>query len=188
MRPSYTRGSSGLPMAFTQDGLAFETGTGHARLPVGDVADALWQTLDWAVSHPSECLAQYHDDIAAIRTKVASLPGAAHEERLRDKVQGVDGEAQPMNRFYIGLVVLAVVVAIGLPTAGWLYEVFDPSTAFYLDVFAIVLPFLLVSLYVLAHWREVHLAVSIPVIVIILGLYAMTIRNLVIAGGNVFGG
>ena len=33
-----------------------------------------------------------------------------------------------------------------------------------------------------------HLAVSIPVIVIILGLYAMTVRNLVIAGGNVFAG
>ena len=93
-----------------------------------------------------------------------------------------------MNRFYIGLVVLALVVAIGLPVAGWLYEAFDPITAFYLDVFAIVLPFLLVSLYVLAHWRKVHLAVSIPVIVIILGLYAMTVRNLVIAGGNVFGG
>ena len=63
------------------------------------------------------------------------------------------------------------------------------TTAFYLDVFAIVLQFLLfVLLYVLAHWREVHLAVSIPVIVIILGLYAMTARNLVIAGGNVFGG
>ena len=85
---------SGLPVAFTQEGLAFESSTGHALLPVGDVSGTLWQTLDWAVSHPPECPAQYHDQIAALRTKVALLGGAAHGERMRDKVQGVDGEAQ----------------------------------------------------------------------------------------------
>ena len=93
-----------------------------------------------------------------------------------------------MNRFYFALAVLAVVLAIGLPVAGWLYEAFDARTAFYLDAFGVVLPFFLVSLYVLSRWRDVHRAVSIPVIVVILGLYAMTARNLVVAGGNAFGG
>ena len=93
-----------------------------------------------------------------------------------------------MNRFYVALVALALWLAVGLPLAGWLYEAFDARTAFYLDAFAVVLPFFLVSLYVLSRWRDVHRAVAIPVIVVILGLYAMTVRNLVVAGGNAFGG
>ena len=93
-----------------------------------------------------------------------------------------------MNRFYVALVVLGLVVAVGLPVAGWLYDAFDARTAFYLDAFCVVLPFVAVSLYVVARWRDVHRAVSIPVVVVIVGLYAMTARNLVIAGGNAFGG
>ena len=38
-----------------------------------------------------------------------------------------------MNRFYVALAVLALVLAVGLPVAGWLYEAFDARTAFYLD-------------------------------------------------------
>ena len=64
---------SGLPMSFTQDGLAFESGTGHARLPVREVAQTIWQMLNWAVGHPPESPARYHDQIAALRTKVESL-------------------------------------------------------------------------------------------------------------------
>ena len=54
-----------------------------------------------------------------------------------------------MIKFYASLGVLVVVVAVGLPTAGWLYDAFDAPTAFYLDAFGIVLPFFLVSLYLL---------------------------------------
>ena len=64
---------SGRPMAFTPDGLAFESGAGHARLPVCDVAETILQTLDWVVSHPPESPARYRDQIAALRTKVAAL-------------------------------------------------------------------------------------------------------------------
>ena len=64
--------SSGQPIAFTEDGLAFESGAGHALLPVGDVAETIRQTLDWAVNHPPESPAQ-DDHIAALRAKVASL-------------------------------------------------------------------------------------------------------------------
>ena len=64
---------SGRPMAFTQGGLAFESGAGLVRLAVGDVAETIWQTLDWVVNHPPESPAQYRDQIAALRTKVASL-------------------------------------------------------------------------------------------------------------------
>ena len=64
---------SGLPMSFTQDGLAFESGAGHARLPVHEVAQTIWQMLNWAVSHPPESPARYHDQIAALRTKVELL-------------------------------------------------------------------------------------------------------------------
>ena len=64
---------SGRSMPFTQDGLAFESGAGVARLAVRDVAEAIWQTLDWAVNHAPESPAQYDDQIAVLRTKVASL-------------------------------------------------------------------------------------------------------------------
>ena len=46
-----------------------------------------------------------------------------------------------MNKFYVSLVILVVIIAAGLPTAGWLYTAFDARTAFYLDAFCVVLPF-----------------------------------------------
>ncbi len=93
-----------------------------------------------------------------------------------------------MNKFYVSLVVLVVIIAAGLPTAGWLYSAFDARTAFYLDAFCVVLPFLLVSLYVLKHQSSAPRLVAIPIIVVILGLYAMTASNLVKAFKAAFGG
>ena len=92
-----------------------------------------------------------------------------------------------MNKFYVSLVILVVIIAAGLPTAGWLYTSFDARTAFYLDAFCVVLPFLLVSLYVLKHQGLAPRPVAIPVIVIILGLYVMTVSNLVKAFKAAFG-
>ena len=64
---------SGRPMEFTQDGLAFESGTGHTLLSVGEVADTIWQVLDWAAHHPPISPVEYHGHIAALRAKVECL-------------------------------------------------------------------------------------------------------------------
>ena len=97
-----------------------------------------------------------------------------------------------MNRFYVSLALLAAIVAVGLPAAGWLYEAFDARTAFYLDAFAIVLPFFLVSLYVLRQsFHEIRgrgLAprpLAIAVVAVILVLYAITVRNLWLASAAI---
>ena len=97
-----------------------------------------------------------------------------------------------MNRFYWSLALLAVIVAAGLPAAGWLYEAFDARTAFYLDVFAIVLPFFLVSLYVLRqsfhairHRRLAPRPLAVVVVAVIFVLYAITVRNLWLASGSI---
>lgn len=97
-----------------------------------------------------------------------------------------------MNRYYGSLVLLAAVVAVGLPAAGWLYEAFDARTAFYLDAFAIVLPFFLVSLYVLRlsfhAIRGRGLAprpLAIVVVAVIFVLYAITVRNLWLASATI---
>ena len=97
-----------------------------------------------------------------------------------------------MNRFYWSLALLAVIVAAGLPAAGWLYEAFDARTAFYLDVFAIVLPFFLVSLYVLRqsfhairHRRLAPRPLAVVVVAVIFVLYAVTVRNLWLASGSI---
>ena len=66
---------SGRPAEFTQDGLAFESGAGYARLPVRDVAEAMWRMIEWAASHPPKSPSRYHDQIAMFRTKVDSLRG-----------------------------------------------------------------------------------------------------------------
>ena len=92
-----------------------------------------------------------------------------------------------MNRFYVSLAILVLIVAVGLPTAGWLYTAMDARTAFYLDAFGLVLPFFLVSLYVLKHQRLAPRPVAIPVIVVILGLYAVSAYNLWSAYTNIFG-
>ena len=101
-----------------------------------------------------------------------------------------------MIRFYVSLGVLVAVVAVGLPTAGWLYTEFDAAAAFYLDAFGVVLPFFVVSLYVLRQsWRVVRerprfapRPVAVVVALVILALYVITVRNLWIAFGQAFGG
>ena len=82
-----------------------------------------------------------------------------------------------MNKFYRSLALLTVIVVVGLPTAGWLYTMFDGRTAFYLDVFGLILPFFLVSLYVIKHRGLAPPTVAVPVIVVIVGLYALTVYN-----------
>lgn len=64
---------SGASMEFTPAGLAFESGSGQALLPVHEVAETLWSTLQWAISHPPESSAEYAENIAALENKVESL-------------------------------------------------------------------------------------------------------------------
>ena len=92
-----------------------------------------------------------------------------------------------MNRFYVSLAILVAFVAVGLPLAGWLYTVMDGRTAFYLDAFGLVLPFFLISLYVIRHRRLAPALVAVPVIAIIIGLYALSVYNLWNAGAHIFG-
>ena len=92
-----------------------------------------------------------------------------------------------MNRFYVSLAILVAFVAVGLPVAGWLYTAMDGRTAFYLDAFGLVLPFVLISLYVIRHRRLAPAPVAVPVIAIIFGLYALSAYNLWSAGARIFG-
>ena len=64
---------SGASMEFTRAGLAFESGSGQALLPVHEVEETLWSTLQWAISHPPKSSAEYSENIAALENKVESL-------------------------------------------------------------------------------------------------------------------
>ena len=92
-----------------------------------------------------------------------------------------------MNRFYASLLVLAAWVAAGFPVAGWLYRVLDGPTAFWVDTFGLVLPFFLISLFVIRHRRLAPLVVAVPVIVVIAALYVISAQNLWNAWGRHFG-
>ena len=89
---------SGQPMPFSQGGLAFESGAGVARLAVRDVAETIWQTLDWAVNHPPDSPARYNGQIAALRTKVAALRNIEYAALARAYAHGAVFE-QAKNAF-----------------------------------------------------------------------------------------
>lgn len=92
-----------------------------------------------------------------------------------------------MNKFYVWLLVMVVWVAIGLPLAGWLYTAMDGRTAFWVDTFGLVVPFVLISVAVLRYQSLAPRIVAVPVILVILGLYALSVRNLWAAYGKHFG-
>ena len=79
---------SGRRAPFARAGLAFESGAGVARLAVPDVAEAIWQTLDWFVDHPRQSPAQYQGQIAALCTKVAALHNVGHSALAHRYVHG----------------------------------------------------------------------------------------------------
>lgn len=92
-----------------------------------------------------------------------------------------------MNRFYAWLLVMVVWVAIALPLAGWLYGVMDGRAAFWVDTLGLVVPFVLISVAVFRRRSLVPRIVAVPAILGILGLYALTARNLWSAWGRYFG-
>jgi len=84
-----------------------------------------------------------------------------------------------MNKFYVSLAVLVVWLAGGLGVAApWFFATFSLATAFALDFFCLIVPFVLISIYVIRQRRLVPDAVSIPVILAIGALYYMTIANI----------
>lgn len=123
---------SGRPTPFAQDGLVFESGTGVARVAVREVAEAIWQTLDWAVNHMPDAPAQYHDQILALRTKVSSLRDIEYSTlarkyvhpKLMDKVEStftatggtalLEGEVVDDDAPYIAALPPAVVMFGGV--------------------------------------------------------------------------
>lgn len=84
-----------------------------------------------------------------------------------------------MNKSYWSPATRAVIVAVGLSIAGQMYPVFDGRTAFYLDMFDLILPFFLVSVsvHVITHRRRASTIAAVSVSVGIVGLSALTVDN-----------
>ena len=73
------------PPPFAPEGLTFESQAGHVRLAVADVAQPLWEALQWAAVEPPEMPDAYREDQAAFRRTIEAIEGldAAAFERAR---------------------------------------------------------------------------------------------------------
>jgi len=84
----------------------------------------------------------------------------------------------PFNRFYAALAVLAAWVVAGLFfVAPWLFATFDARTAFTYDLFGLIVPFVALSVYVISQRRLAPKWVGMAVMVVIVGLWLVTARN-----------
>ena len=63
------------PPPFAPEGLIFESRAGHVRLAVADVAQPLWEALQWAAAEPPEMPDTYREDWTAFRRTVEALRG-----------------------------------------------------------------------------------------------------------------
>ena len=63
------------PPPFAPEGLTFESRAGHVRLAVADVAQPLWEALQWAAAEPPEIPDAYREDHAAFRRTIEALGG-----------------------------------------------------------------------------------------------------------------
>ena len=63
------------PSPFAPDGLIFESKTGHVRLAVRDVAEPLWDLLQWVTSCPPEMSGAYRGNWTDLCRKVEVLEG-----------------------------------------------------------------------------------------------------------------
>ena len=61
---------------FSHDGLTFESGAGHLRLPVADVAEPLLGLLQWVKESPLDLPEEYREDWAALCGKIDRLKPA----------------------------------------------------------------------------------------------------------------
>lgn len=86
-----------------------------------------------------------------------------------------------LNKFYIALAVMVAWVVAGLIfVAPWLFATFDVRTAFTYDLLGLIMPFVALSVYVIAQSHQVRWFVSVPVIVVIVALWLLTARNIVV--------
>lgn len=93
-----------------------------------------------------------------------------------------------LNKFYVALSTLVVWVVLGLlVVAPWFFAVLQPQMAAVLDFFVLIVPFFLLSGYVISQRRLAPDFVTIPVLLVIGALYAITLANLYNIGRNVFG-
>ena len=61
------------PPPFAPEGLTFESRAGHVRLAVADVAQPLWEALQWAAAEPPEMPDAYREDLADFRRTIEAL-------------------------------------------------------------------------------------------------------------------
>ena len=61
------------PPPFAPEGLTFESGAGHVRLAVVDVAEPLWELLQWVVAQPPEIPEAFRGDWENLCRKVEAL-------------------------------------------------------------------------------------------------------------------
>ena len=61
------------PPPFAPEGLTFESRTGYVRLAVADVAQPLWEALQWAAAEPPEVPDACREDQAAFRRTIEAL-------------------------------------------------------------------------------------------------------------------
>jgi len=86
-----------------------------------------------------------------------------------------------LNKFYIALAVMVAWVVVGLIfVAPWLFATYDTRTAFTYDLLGLIMPFVALSVYVIAQAHLVRWFVSVPVIVVIVALWLLTARNIVV--------
>ena len=57
------------------EGLTFESKAGHVRLAVADVAEPLWELLQWVVAQPPEIPEAFRGDWANLCRRVEALEG-----------------------------------------------------------------------------------------------------------------
>ena len=88
-----------------------------------------------------------------------------------------------MNNYFVSLGVMAAIVAIGLPAAGWLYETQTIGWAIFWDIAVIIIPFLAVSANVIRLSFTVDKKWMLMNVVIV-ALWIMTFNNLISAFGK----
>ena len=76
------------PPPFAPEGLTFESRGGHVQLAVSEIAEPLWELLQWATAYPPEMSDVYRDDWADLCRKVDALTRLDTGEFGRTHVPG----------------------------------------------------------------------------------------------------
>ena len=78
------------PPPFSHEGLTFQSGAGHVRLPVANLAQPLWGVLQWVKESPPDLPEGYREDWATLCGKIDELEqldaGAFHRAYVPHRV------------------------------------------------------------------------------------------------------